>query len=97
MMGSRPVRESAEVVIWGATSLLGIMVGVGTAFMLWSQLHNRNVPVMLDAAVIALAVGLGLIGVAVTNAPTRVFLWVLAGAFVLAFFAGGGAFAALTN
>lgn len=97
MMGSRPVREPTELVIWSASALLGIVVGIGTAFTLWVQLHRTADHAILDGAVIALAVGLSLIAVAVDNLTTRLFIWAVSAGLILAFFAGSSAFASLAG
>ncbi len=97
MMGSRPVREPTELVIWSASALLGIVVGIGTAFTLWVQLHRTADQAILDGAVVAVAVGLSLIAVAVDNLTTRLFIWAASVGLALAFFAGAGAFASLAG
>jgi hypothetical protein len=96
MMGSRPVGEANEAVIWGSASLLGVLAGVGLAFGLWSQLHGSSEPALLTAAVASLSAGLGLIAVALENIPARLFLVALAMALPIAFFGGGPAFAAIS-
>ncbi len=97
MMGSRPVREPNEFVIWSASTLLGLVLGIGTAFMLWVQLHRSADRAVLDGAVVALALGLSLVAVAVENRTTRLFMWSSAAGLVGAFFAGAGAFASLAG
>ena len=44
MMPDRSLREPNEVVIWTSTSLLAIVVGLGTAFFLWLSLHRTDRP-----------------------------------------------------
>ncbi|HET9030475.1 MAG TPA: hypothetical protein VFN49_09870 [Candidatus Aquilonibacter sp.] len=95
MMGSRPVREPAEFVIWSATALLGIMVGIGTAFMLWSAFHSSAEQSLVAAAIVAIALGLSLVALAIDNIPSRLFVWVAAATLVIAFFTGPTFFAAL--
>jgi len=97
MMGSRPVRETNELVIWGASALLGIVVGIGTAFSLWVQLHRTADQAVLAGAVVALAVGLSLIAVALDNLTTRLFIWAASTGLLLAFFTGSGLFASLAG
>ncbi|MBV8638164.1 MAG: hypothetical protein JO322_08755 [Candidatus Eremiobacteraeota bacterium] len=97
MMGSRPVREPAELVIWSASALLGLVVGIGTAFILWSQLHRGADQVVLDGAIIAIATGLSLVAVAVDNVIARLFIWAACAAMVIAFFAGATMFASLVG
>lgn len=97
MMGSRPVRESAELVIWSATALLGVMVGLGTAFMLWSGFHHSTDPAIVDAAVVALAVGMALVAVAIDKLTIRLFVWAACATLLIAFFAAPGFFVALAG
>jgi len=97
MMKERPAQLPAEVVIGVSTTLLAAILGVGVAFGLWSQLHHTTVPGVLTAAVVALASGLIMIGFAVQNLSTRLFLVVAACSLALAFFAGPAAFSALTS
>ena len=95
MMGSRPVREPTELVIWSASALLGIMVGIGAAFMLWSQLHRSADQAILDAAVVAVAAGFSLVSVALDNFLARLFVWAASAALVVSFFAGAPLFSSL--
>jgi hypothetical protein len=97
MMGSRPVREPTELVIWSASSLLGIMIGIGTAFTLWAQLHRTAEQAILDGAVVAVGLGLALIAIAVDNFAGRLFVWAASAGLLLAFFAGSGLFASLAG
>jgi hypothetical protein len=97
MMGSRPVREPAELVIWSASSLLGVMVGIGTAFILWSQFRLVADQPIVDGTVVALAVGLSLIAVAVDNLTARLFMWAACATLAIAFFTAPGLFAAITG
>lgn len=97
MMGSRPVREPTELVIWSASALLGIVVGIGAAFTLWAQLHRSADVAILDGAVVALGVGLCLIAVALDNLTTRLFIWAASAGLLLAFFAGSSLFQSLAG
>ena len=97
MMGSRPVREPTELVIWSATALLGMTVGVATAFILWSQLYRSADHVVLDGATLAIAAGLSLVAVAMEKLTARLFVWAGCAALVIAFFAGAGLFATLVG
>jgi hypothetical protein len=95
MMKERPAQVPAEIVIGISTTLLGVLSGVGVAFMLWSQLHHTSVPGVLTAAVVAMASGLIMVGFAVQSLSTRLFLIVAACSLTLAFFAGPLAFSTL--
>jgi multisubunit Na+/H+ antiporter MnhB subunit len=97
MMSDRPAQAPAELVIWGSTAALGIVTGTGAAFALWAQLHRSPDIGIVVAAVLALAVGLGLIGLAISNTTARLFLVVVAAALAVAFFAGAGTFATLIS
>jgi hypothetical protein len=97
MMGSRPVREPAELVIWSATALLGIMVGIGTAFMLWSGFRHAMDDALVDAAVLAIASGLSLVAVAMDNLTARLFVWAACATLLIAFFTGASFFVALAG
>ena len=97
MLKERPAQVPAEIVIGTSTALLGIIVGVGTAYGLWSQLHHTSAPGILTAAVVALAAGLIMIGAAVQNINSRLFMIVAACSLALAFFAGPAAFSTLTQ
>jgi hypothetical protein len=96
MMKERPAQVPAEIVIGTSTALLGMIVGVGIAFGLWSQLHHTSAPGVLTAAVVALSAGLIMIGAAVTHLNTRLFMIVAACSLALAFFAGPAIFTTLT-
>jgi hypothetical protein len=97
MMKERPAQMPADIVISASTALLGVLLGFGTAFALWSQLHRTTVPDVLTASVVALAAGLILVGFAIQNFSVRLFLVVAACSLALAFFAGSPAFAAIAQ
>ena len=97
MMKERPALVPSEIVIGTSTALLGMIVGVGTAFGLWSQLHHTSAPGILTAAVVALATGLALIGLAAQTLSARLFMIVAACSLALAFFAGTAAFSTLAQ
>ena len=92
-MGEQPLREPSELVIWGASALLAALVGLGGAFGLWMQLHRTDHAAVLTFSVVALSLGLGLIGWAVRTLLTRVFLIVLAVTLLTGFFLASPAFA----
>ncbi len=97
MMHERPLQEPSDLVIWGAASLLGVLLGVAVAFMLWTQLHRTGDPAMLGGAVVALGGGLGLMGLSLRGLTGRLFLAALACALLLGFFTLGGAFSTLAG
>lgn len=93
MMGDQPVREPNELIIWSASGLLAALAGFGGAMGLWMQLHYTKHSAILTASVVALSLGLGLIGVAVRTPLTRVFLVVAAATMLGSFFLASPAFA----
>ncbi len=90
-------RAIADLVIRASTAALAILTGVGVAFLFWSQLPHTAEPRLLVMGVIALCLGLVLIGLAMRSISTRAFLWLAAATLAVAFFAGSGAFAALSS
>ena len=94
-MPDRSLREPNEVVIWTATSLLAVVVGLGGAFFLWLTLHRSDRPFVVQGAVLSLSLGLVLIGLGSQRFLTRVFLVLLAVALALAYALGGSEFARL--
>jgi hypothetical protein len=98
MLGEqRHPRALADLVIRASTGALAILTGVGVAFAFWSQLQHSARPELLSASVVAFALGLALIGIAMQSVGTRVFLWLAAATLAVAFFAGSGAFSALSS
>jgi hypothetical protein len=97
ILGERPTQAASEVVIRGSTILLAILTGTGVAFALWSQLQHTAAPGLLTASVAALCLGAALVGVAIRSFGARLFLVIAALSLALAFFAGSGAFSALTS
>jgi len=94
--GTQP-RAIADMVIRASTAALAILTGVGAAFMFWSQLQHTAQPRLLAFGVVALCLGLALIGLAIRSVGTRAFLWLAAATLAVAFFAGSGAFSALSS
>jgi len=84
-------------VIWGSTAALALLSGTGIAFVLWRTLHRSPDTGLAAGAVVAIALGLALIGFAFNNARARFFLTVAAAAMAIAFFAGAGVFATITG
>jgi hypothetical protein len=93
-MALRP-EQPADIVIYGSTSALGVLTGVGAAYALWSQLHAGANQVVLAGSVLAAALGMGLIGLALRESPSRLFVLVAAASLAVAFLLGGNAFSAL--
>jgi hypothetical protein len=98
MLGQeRQEQHSAELVIRGTFVALAILTGTGAAFGLWGMLHSSSAPAAVTGAVVTLALGLGLISLAFQNRMIRLFGLLMAASMVVAFFAGSGAFAALSS
>jgi hypothetical protein len=98
MLGQeRHAQHTAELVIRGTSAALAILTGTGAAFGLWNALHGSPATLAAAAAVVALALGLGLVSLAVENRTVRIFVVLMAASMAIAFFAGSGAFAALTS
>ncbi len=76
---------------------LALLVGVGVAFALWSVLHASPATMAVTGSVAALTLGLGLISLALPSRTARLFFVVMAASMAVAFFAGSGAFAALSS
>jgi len=95
MMKEHPAAVPAEIVIGVSTALLAVVAGTGAAFGLWLQLHHTAAPGVLTASVVALGVGLALVGLALQRSSARLFLVVAGVALVAAFFSAPGAFASL--
>lgn len=97
MLGERATQAASEFVIRGSTVLLAILTGTGAAFGLWSQMQHTAAPELLMASVAALCLGAALVAVAVRSFGARLFLVIAALSLALAFFAGSGAFSALSS
>jgi len=94
-MPDRSLREPNEVVIWTSTSLLAVVVGLGTAFFLWLSLHRTDRPFVAQGAVGSLSLGLVLVGLSSERLLGRAFFVLLAVALAIAYALGGPEFARL--
>ena len=74
----RQPRAIADMIIRASTAALAILTGVGGAFVFWSQLQHTAEPRLLASGVVALCLGLALIGLAMQSFGTRAFLWLAA-------------------
>ena len=98
MLGQeRQEQHSAELIIRGTIVALALLTGIGVAFALWSALHASPATLAVTASVTALTLGLGLISLALPSRTARLFLVLMAASMAVAFFAGSGAFAALSS
>jgi hypothetical protein len=94
-MRSRTLGEPSEYVIWAASGLLAVLLGLGGAFVLWYVLHRASNASLIDAAICAFGAGLTLLGLATGKQMARVFLVLMAVALVLGFLLGSPAFSHL--
>lgn len=98
MLGQeRQAQHSAEIVIRGTIVALALLTGTGVAFALWSVLHASPATMAVAGSIAALTLGLGLISLALPSRTARLFIVVMAASMAVAFFAGSGAFAALSS
>jgi hypothetical protein len=97
MSQERQRLEPSDLVIWGSATLLGVVSGIGAAFVLWGQLHKTAEPGMLSLAVVSMAIGLSLVAFALRARTGRLFLWALAASLAVAFFVGSGSFSAIAG
>ncbi len=96
MMPDRSLGEPNDVVIWTASSLLALLLGLGTAFCLWFALHRSDQAIVAQGAVGSLSLGLVLIGLGADRPLTRVFFVLFAATLVIGYAVGGPGFAHLT-
>ena len=97
MMGDRPARIPADIVIWGSIGALGLVSGLGAAWLLWNLLHRSPVPGIAAVAVAALTVGFALIGLSIVRPTVRLFVVVASAATLACFFLLPTGFAALSG
>jgi hypothetical protein len=95
MLPDRSLGEPNEVIIWGASGLLALLLGLGTAFFLWLALHRSDQAMVAQGAVGSLSIGLVLIGLGTQRPMTRVFFVLMAATLVLGYALGGPEFARL--
>ncbi|MEO6836677.1 MAG: hypothetical protein ABI231_12340 [Candidatus Tumulicola sp.] len=94
-MPDRSFPEPNEYVIWGASGLLALVLGLGTAFVLWVALHRSDYAGLATGAVVSLGLGLLLIGLAAERPLTRIFFVLLAAMLAIGYAVGGPGFARL--
>jgi hypothetical protein len=95
MLPDRSLGEPNDVVIWGASGLLALVLGLGIAFFLWFALHRADQTIVAQGAVGSVSLGLVLIGLGAERPTTRVFFVLLAATLVLGYALGGPEFAHL--
>lgn len=94
-MRDHSISGPTDYVIWGASGLLAVILGLGTAFFLWVGLHHAQHAELASGAVVSLSLGLVLIGLAAERPIMRTFVVLLAAMMLLSFAFGGPAFAHL--
>jgi hypothetical protein len=95
VMPDRSLGEPTEYVIWGASGLLALLLGLGAAFVLWAGLHRSAEVALVDAAVAILGAGLLLLGLATERPLVRLFIILFAVMMAAGFAVGGPEFARL--
>jgi len=90
-----PVTGPSEVVIWGASGLLAVVLGVAGAFYLWSGLRWTEHAALVPFLVAGFATGFLLLGMASSNRLLRALVVLFAVSLVLSFLVGSPSFAHL--
>jgi hypothetical protein len=86
---------AADIVTWAASCLLTALVGVGISFGLWSRLHAAGATPIVYAALVALAIGAVLVGLALQRLLARVCVMILGFSVLLAYLLGPPGFSRL--
>jgi hypothetical protein len=89
------IAEPSEIVIWGASGLLAVILGLGSAFFLWACLHGEEHVEILPLLVAGLGTGVFWLGLASRHTLLRTIVVLFAVTLVLSFIAGGHSFARL--
>lgn len=85
MIGTRPPKESLELLLPGLLALLAVVVGVSMAVVLSAQARFVGNEGTLGTGLGSMSVGFGLVGASIPERHTRLFLWVLAAAIAAGF------------
>ena len=97
MLREQTGSDPSTIVIWGASTLLGVLSGVMAAFILWGQQRHTAEPAVLSFAVATIAVGLALLAFGLRAFTGRLYVWALAASLMIAFFVGSGPFSSLAG
>jgi hypothetical protein len=90
-----PLAQPSEIVIWGASGLLAILLGIGSAFFLWLGLRDVNHVEIAPLLVAGFGLGVLLLGLASKHFWIRAIVVLFAVTLVLSFIAGSPSFARL--
>ena len=94
-MPDHSLREPNDAVIWGASGLLALVLGLGMAFFLWFALHRADQVLVAQGAVGSLSIGLVLVGLGTGRPLTRVFFVLFATTLILGYALGAPEFTRL--
>jgi hypothetical protein len=89
------IAEPSEIVIWAASGLLAIVLGIGGAFFLWAGFRGEEHWDVVAFFVAGLGAGVLLLGLAARQYLIRAVLVLFAVTLVLSFIAGSPSFARL--
>jgi small-conductance mechanosensitive channel len=81
----RAANDATDYVIWTTWTLLALLIGVGAAFVTWTELHPIAEYRLALAAVGFLGLGTVLIALSIERPLIRAFLYVVALMFVFSF------------
>jgi hypothetical protein len=90
-----PAAEPSEIVIWSASSLLSVVLGIGGAFFLWSSLQDLDRVELVPLLVAGFGTGVLLLGLASKRPLVRAAIALFAVTLVLSFIVGSHSFARL--
>ena len=94
-MTHQELPQRSDVLIWAASSLLALLTGLGGAFLLWMALRTSALPMLANAAVLCVCVGLALVGLAIRWPLARATVLMAAAATAAGYALGGAYFASL--
>lgn len=95
MVRGRGAFDPAEAVVWATASLLALLCGLGTGFVLWSALVETGAPVAWRAIAYGTALVLAAVASGRHPVPLRLFLGIAAAALLASFAFGYALFAPL--
>jgi hypothetical protein len=94
-MRSRPLRTPVEIIILSASTLLGVMAGIGVAYLLWERFNQAPDGAFVCALILVSACLVSLVVAAIGKLSGRLFVVAVWAALVVSFFVGSGLFATL--
>jgi hypothetical protein len=90
-----PAAQPSEIVIWAASGLLAILLGIGGAFFLWFGLHDGEHVQLAPLLVAGFGTGLFLLGMTSKRPLIRAIVMLFSLTLVLSFIVGSPSFARL--